>query len=265
MFIAEKFIMGKNSDVNLCEDGLYIDDSFIAVIDGVTAKSNRLFHGKKGGRAAMECVIDTLKDAPHNITAVLLFDIINQNLAKLYDGEPTGEAAACIIIYSAFHKEIWCMGDCQCLINGTPHSHEKLIDKELSEKRSRVIKDALDKGTPYTELLKNDIGRQAIMPILSTQHIYANRSDHYYGYPVLNGTPFSENSITVYRVLPGDFIVLASDGYPKLFPTLQESENYLQHIIKTDPLCFKEYKSTKGITEGNTSFDDRAYISFKVQ
>jgi len=58
--------------------------------------------------------------------------------------------------------------------------------------------------------------------------------------------------------------VLASDGYPDLKETLAASEERLQEILDDDPLLFRKYKATKGMHEGNVSFDDRAYVKLKV-
>lgn len=33
----------------------------------------------------------------------------------------------------------------------------------------------------------------------------------------------------------------------------------VREILETDPLCFREYKSTKGLERGNISFDDKTY------
>lgn len=44
--------------------------------------------------------------------------------------------------------------------------------------------------------------------------------------------------------------------------TLAESKKELSEILKNDPLCYKEYCSTKGQKKGNVSFDDRSYIRF---
>jgi len=63
----------------------------------------------------------------------------------------------------------------------------------------------------------------------------------------------------------GESLILASDGYPKLFSTLHESENYLRFILKEDPLCYKLYKSTKGLKKGAVSFDDRAFIKARLK
>lgn len=49
--IHEFSILSKTGDASLREDALVINDDFIAVIDGVTSKSN-LWNGKKSGFAA---------------------------------------------------------------------------------------------------------------------------------------------------------------------------------------------------------------------
>ena len=58
--------------------------------------------------------------------------------------------------------------------------------------------------------------------------------------------------------------MFASDGYPKLANTLEESEALLDMQRKNDPLNIGEFKATKAFVEGNNSFDDRSYIRFEV-
>lgn len=57
-------------------------------------------------------------------------------------------------------------------------------------------------------------------------------------------------------------IVLASDGYPFLKPTLAASEAALAEQIANDPQNIRSFIATKGIVEGSKSFDDRTYIRF---
>jgi dGTP triphosphohydrolase len=83
-------------------------------------------------------------------------------------------------------------------------------------------------------------------------------------YEVLNGKNLRYDLIKTYKVNTGDTVVLASDGYPVLKNTLEESENELKKVIKENPLCNKDYLSTKGVKKGNMSFDDRTYIKFIV-
>ena len=85
-----------------------------------------------------------------------------------------------------------------------------------------------------------------------------------FGYPVLNGMGIEESMIKCYSVTEGDTVILASDGYPVLRKTLKECENELDYIRQNDPMCFRLFRSTKGIKQGNASFDDRAFCKFIV-
>ena len=84
-------------------------------------------------------------------------------------------------------------------------------------------------------------------------------------YSVVDGFPIDRRHV---RTITLDFqpyeIVLASDGYPFLYPTLEESEAALQHQRATDPLNVGEFQATKAFHPDNLSFDDRAYIRLKV-
>ena len=90
-------------------------------------------------------------------------------------------------------------------------------------------------------------------------------------YAVIDGFPIYMDGVKVVSlggVLPaspdahGREIVLASDGYPFLKPTLADSEAALAHLIATDPQCIREFIATKGLVGGNRSFDDRTYVRF---
>ena len=263
MEIIEKFIKGKKQDSTLCEDGLFISDSFIAVIDGVTSKNAALFDGKTGGRSAMEKACEVLKDSDPEIEAQELFEEINTSLRSVYPNEPTGEVALFAVIYSKKYNQIWRIGDCQFMINSELYLNEKIFDRIVSDMRSLVLEIARIEGKSDEELFDNDVGRSFIMPILQREYLLAN-SDSRFGYPVLNGTAFDVSKLQIYNVEIGDTVVLASDGYPFLCDTLDESEVKLAETIKDNPLCDKEYSSTKGLVPGNSSFDDRTYIKFLV-
>ena len=98
---------------------------------------------------------------------------------------------------------------------------------------------------------------------------FANKRGSAYGYSVLNGEEIPEELIKVIRL--SEFsgseheIILASDGYPVLKPTLQQSEWELEYIMREDPQCCRMYESTKGLKSGNKSFDDRTYIRFQIE
>lgn len=63
--------------------------------------------------------------------------------------------------------------------------------------------------------------------------------------------------------VPSSFeVVLASDGYPFLKSTLAESEEELAEQIAHDPQNINTFIASKGLLEGNRSFDDRTYVRF---
>ena len=70
------------------------------------------------------------------------------------------------------------------------------------------------------------------------------------------------------RIITLDFrpweIVLASDGYPFLCSTLEESEQRLRQQRENDPLNINTFWATKGFRPDFNGFDDRSYIRFRV-
>ena len=68
----------------------------------------------------------------------------------------------------------------------------------------------------------------------------------------------------IYSIKKGVIASLATDPltYPFLEPTLAASEAALAEQIANDPQNIHSFIATKGIVEGNKSFDDRTYIRF---
>lgn len=266
--MIEKSLVGKAPDSSLCEDGIFINEHFIVVIDGVTSKGKQLWKGLSSGNYAKEILLQALPFIPYDIQAPDMIELLNTHLKLAYEKDVlydhiTEWLRASVIIYSDYHREIWSFGDCQCCINQMVHQHTKPIDTLNASLRSMVLHNALSQGVSISQLQKHDIGREAILPFLKMQLNFENTGGQW-GYCVLNGHTINSYDVTIYTVKPGDEVILASDGYPKLAPSLETSEQALKDIIETDPLCFQHYLSTKGIQEHYISYDDRCYIRFKV-
>lgn len=264
MEIIEDFTCGKKVENNQNEDALVITDDFIAVIDGASSKNQQLFDGVTGGKIASIKACEAVALFDKDITAREAVDKITEKISELSEENEFGAVAACGIIFSKARNEIWSVGDCQCLINGELFSHEIEIDRINSDVRALVLQMAKQEGKTEKELLENDIGRAFIMPVLGKQHIMANKTGRF-SYGVFNGSYVPDEHIVIHKVKPGNEVVLASDGYPCLKGTLAESEKLLKEEIEKNPLCDGEYRSTKGKSEGNISFDDRTYIRFRVE
>ena len=102
------------------------------------------------------------------------------------------------------------------------------------------------------------------MPFLKLHTLFAN-ADTPFGYDVLDGGNIHPDHVKFYPVQPGDRVVMATDGYPKLFDSLDETEKYLKEALEKDPTCTGLLCRTKGIEKESHSYDDRAYIGFTVE
>jgi glycerophosphoryl diester phosphodiesterase len=152
------------------------------------------------------------------------------------------------------------VGDCQCLINGELFDNPKPAEAELAAMRAEEVKRLLASGVTQDELLRNDTARPVIIPRMLETMRQQNIT-----YSVIDGFPIDRLHVLI---VPLDFrpweIVLASDGYPVLCPTLQESEEQLKKQREEDPLNIGRFQATKAFHPDFNSFDDRSYIRFKV-
>ena len=260
MKIIESKTEGK-SPGRLSEDILVIMPDFIAVIDGVTPKSNFTYEGKSTGRLAAELAGQAVRELKGTEDCQTFIKRCNQKFHDFYekvdfpyDIRSKGLQAAAVI-YSEYLNEIWMIGDCQAMVDGREYLQPKRSDVILSQFRSLLM--ALQ--VPASE------ARAKVEPWIVNATAFANKVGTSYGYSVLNGEEIPDELIKVIHLSEGKHeIILASDGYPLLRPTLQQSEQDLDRLLKEDPQCCRLYESTKGLKPGNKSFDDRTYVRFQA-
>ncbi len=271
--IIESFIKGKKNNKELCEDGLVITENYISIIDGVTSKGNTLWQNMTSGVYVKKLLINAINNMSPNLKAedsiLYLNTLIKEeyeksNMYEYVKEHPEERLQANLIVFNISKNEIWMWGDCQALINKKLYHKEKKIDKILSEARSLFIDLELKNGKTVEDIIKNDTGRKYILPLLKQSIVYNNTIGEY-GCNVLDGFEIMPKSVIKIKVKENDEIVLASDGYPVLKNSLKESEEKLLEILEKDPLLINIYKSTKGLQQGNISYDDRTYIKFVVK
>ena len=291
MKIIESSIIGKKSP-EACEDGMVITDDFIAVIDGSTSKTPKhLNPDMKNGRYAMmlisEYIREELKadasvdDFCQGVTAYIYNKVYEKlGVEERLKEHPEERLTASAILYSRTRNEVWMVGDCQAIIDGKLYENGKPYEQEIARKRVELIEQGLSPAE----------ARKQIEPLL----IEAMLSGQNQTYTVIDGFPIYREGVKVVSVsdscsvqdsvpasdsvpcsdsvsASGTFfvssseIVLASDGYPFLEPTLAASEAALAEQIANDPQNIHSFIATKGIVEGNKSFDDRTYIRFSVE
>ena len=279
MKIIESSIIGKKSP-EACEDGMVITDDFIAVIDGSTSKTPKhLNPDMKNGRYAMmlisEYIREELKadasvdDFCQGVTAYIYNKVYEKlGVEERLKKHPEERLTASAILYSRTRNEVWMVGDCQAIIDGKLYENGKPYEQEIARKRVELIEQGLSPAE----------ARKQIEPLL----IKAMLSGQNRNYTVIDGFPIyqegvkvvalkmkpASSSIEVYfqeqtkPISSPNEVVLASDGYPFLKPTLAASEASLAEQIANDPQNIHFFIATKGIVEGNKSFDDRTYIRF---
>ena len=291
MKIIESSIIGKKSP-EACEDGMVVTDDFIAVIDGSTSKTPKhLNPDMKNGRYAMmlisEYIREELKadasvdDFCQGVTAYIYNKVYEKlGVEERLKEHPEERLTASAILYSRTRNEVWMVGDCQAIIDGKLYENGKPYEQEIARKRVELIEQGLSPAE----------ARKQIEPLL----IKAMLSGQNQTYTVIDGFPIYREGVKVVSVsdscsvqdsvpasdsvpcsdsvsASGTFfvssseIVLASDGYPFLEPTLAASEAALAEQIANDPQNIHSFIATKGIVEGNKSFDDRTYIRFSVE
>ena len=279
MKIIESSIIGKKSQ-EACEDGMVVTDDFIAVIDGSTSKTPKhLYPDMKNGRYAMmlisEYIREELKadasvdDFCQGVTAYIYNKVYEKlGVEERLKEHPEERLTASAILYSRIKNEVWMVGDCQAIIDGKLYENGKPYEQEIAKKRVELINQGLSPAE----------ARKHIEPLL----IEAMLSGQNQNYTVIDGFPIyregvkvvalktkpASSSIETYfqeqtkPVSSLNEVVLASDGYPFLKPTLAASEAALAEQIANDPQNIRSFIATKGIVEGNKSFDDRTYIRF---
>jgi glycerophosphoryl diester phosphodiesterase len=273
MKVIEQNILSKNNMAEDCEDCLVITDHFAGVIDGATSKSERLVNGITIGKFASETIKESIYELRHDadfktaikfISNYLSLYYKNNNLFDIVKNNPWERPTASVALYSKYHRQVWLVGDCHCMIGNVYYSNNKVIDKIIAETRALYLELEILSGKSTDELLQQDTGREYILPLLKKQSLLQNMvgsSD--YSYSVIDG--FNINLRDIKRIeVNSESIILATDGYPKLFDNLYESEAYLNNVLKEDPLLFRLYKSTKGLQIGNVSFDDRTYLKIEL-
>lgn len=268
--IAEAFLMGKRSAA-ANEDRIVLTPHFASVVDGATAESDFLCEGRTTGQMAVRLIARAIADLPADadmmeatslITNAIRDFYVAHDLLPMMTAKPQCRFTASCVIFSARRREIWQIGDCPCLVDGRLFSNAKPIDRINAEARAAFNELALLQGSSIDSLLLDDPGRAFIHPLLMRQALFQNNpsAGAPYAYAAFDGFPVDPSMVPVHEVGGARQIVLASDGYPRLLPSWRESEASLADILRSDPLCFRLHKTTKGLRPGLRSFDDRAYL-----
>ena len=208
---------------------------------------------------------------------------------------PEERLTASAILYSWTRNEVWMVGDCQAIIDGKLYENGKPYEEKIARKRVELIEQGLSpaearkqiepllikamlsgQNQTYTVIDGFPIYREGVKVVSvsdssSVQGSVSSSDSSSVQDSVsssdscsVQDTVSCSDSVSASDTIPSSSseIVLASDGYPFLKPTLAASEAALAEQIANDPQNIRSFIATKGIVEGNKSFDDRTYIRF---
>ncbi len=270
--VLQTYVAGKTSP-DACEDFLFVDGNFIAVIDGASDKTGTRVAGRAGGWIVGKAVKDCLQDR-EKIPADIAFEEWVARTTSFIDGRlkdmgwPEGvqRPAASAIVYSRHRGEMWRVGDCHFRIDGVDFLGGKAFDDMVGETRRTVLQKALDDGASINDLRADDIGRAAILDTLRDQYLCANNPGHEMGYPVFNGDPIPTEFLErPHPVSAESLVVMTSDGFDFPHETLEETIERQRISYEKDPLRIGAdggRASTKALAEGAERHDDQCYGSF---
>ena len=271
MYILDRLVVGKHPDQQKCEDVIVVSPGLIAVVDGATDRTGRAieFEGEpiSSGRFAALVAARSLSSlpagtAPLDAVAHLTSDFAASVRSHLGPTATEDLPSASVVVYDDVLRTVWRLGDCSFRIDDRIEMGTMPIDAIIAEFRAAYLSAMLlidPSPSPGS-----DAARELIRPLIRIQGVFANRPGEF-GYAVLNGMTVPESFVEIYPLHPSAReVVLASDGYPALPASLAEAEDYLADLLVNDPWCIESYRNTKGLREGNVSYDDRAWIRVRL-
>lgn len=276
---VEYFIQGKggagDKNSKVCEDGLFFSDHYIAVFDGATDKSGKKYDGKKGGRVSRDIIQDVFQSLPPNTDKAQILALINQKFKEFYEknadvdfkNNPLFRPTSTLIWFDLNKNELVAIGDSKARIDGVQFNDKgKYVDELNSMLRIKIIKDL---NLTDKQIEENDLGRFYIMPLLQKQSEFQNNinAPEAFQYWAIDGFDIPLSALKVWKFDTNPKLIeLSSDGY-ETYPkdaTIESYENQLKVELEKDPYRIAN-PSTKGITKGNYTFDDRAVLIYRTK
>jgi len=231
-----------------------------------------------------DCIVEAFGALPADASADELANTVAANVASAAEvagidlSRPAHCPNASFAVFSRARRAVLAVGDCRFGWLGgdgrfAAQTPEFAVDRFTSSLRVAVTEFFREKGLdPLAD--GRDWGRDFIQPLLARQRELENvapddTTPWAFGLPrgVLSYRSILGGAEAVRIVtVPADATeaVLASDGFPQVFPTLEESRRELDRQLAEDPHCLGPLRSTKGRAPGAVSFDDMSYLRIKI-
>lgn len=268
----ESNTVSKTGDAIGNQDGLVITGSYIGVIDAYQTRGWRAWNKMPGGlfaRTVLERAIGNLAPGlDHREAFTLLHNALQSEGAKCIEGMADEEIYAFpmarVTIYSADKKQIWRLGDSPFVVDGELNRPRNEALEAAAAYRAQVLNKFLAQERDLYDLVNSDIGRSAIMETIAKED---RKADGVTALTARQGASLETilEHVEVFQLHDDQMVILGTDGYPHLLPTLDESEDWLMEEKDRDPLFINDYKALRGWGEYDGGYDDRTYVRFVVE
>lgn len=257
MQVLTAYSRAKGAAPNL--DRFVVTDDWVAVIDGVTPKSPDLEAATAATAALVDDLVAAVRSAAPELDPVALVDRLAE-VAADHQGEHQPAAAGAV--FSLHRRQVVVVTDTWVSVDGVATFYGHEFETVVTQARRALTEAELAAGRSVDDLRAEDPGRQAVHQLLLGEAALRNvDADGPYFYAALDGRPVPRRLLTVLDVPVGArTLCLASDGYPVLEPTWEETEAALRRDLDADPLRIGPHGGPKALAPGADSDDDRTFV-----
>jgi hypothetical protein len=266
--LVEDALCGRDAS-EPCADFLVLGPWAVGVVDGSSPKPGVSSRGV-GGEVVARTVAAELESLCEDVTLEEVVTLVSQAAARLGDNGALDFGARACATFAVLHapsRQVWRVGDPTVLVGGKivpqrPRKGELIVARA----RALVLRERLLAGASVEQLRAHDLGREAVSELLVGLDRFRNNEEAGdFGYGAIDGGTVPSVFVERFDLPPSEcHVVIATDGYTEVMPSLGETEALLAQRLRADPLLIEEPPQTKGVSLSSRSFDDRAYVHLKV-
>lgn len=267
--LVEDALCGRDAS-EPCADFLALGLWAAGVVDGSSPKPGVPSSGV-GGDVVARAVAAELESLPQDVTAEEVVTLVSQAVARLGGKGALDSGTRACATFAVLHapsRQVWRVGDPTVLVNGKIVPQRPRIGELIvARARALALREHLLAGTSVEQLRAHDLGREAVAELLvGLDRFRNNERAGDLGYGAIDGSAVPPVFVEKFDLPSSEcHVVIATDGYTEVMPSLDESEALLAKRLRVDPLLIEEPPQTKGMSLLSRSFDDRAYLHLKVR
>ncbi len=251
------------------EDCIVVHEHFAAIVSGASVPGQPEVEGQSAAYFATKilsrAILTLGPGTGPNRFANRLTNVLGAAVeAKGLDDDVVWPAAS-VVCLSVPRREVWRIGTSAVAINSKVHYGTKTVHQAANAYRAVINAANMEKGMPVSAVRRDDPGAVAAQPIYDAMPYLVNTEGRW-GYGSINGSPVPSAFIEVFELPPGPCtVILASDGFPEVRPTLGQTMHRLETLQSEDPAgTDRLWMMGTALSPGDKSMVDLAYLRLSV-